>query len=327
MSLGDYLDKKPLIVIVGPTASGKTKVSISLAKILRGEIISADSMLIYKHMDIGTAKPSLSERENIPHHLVDILEPQQEFSAAQFQKAAIRAIDGIHERGLLPIMVGGTGLYVNSVIYPMNFTDAGHDPALRASILEDEKKYGTQYLYEQLRNIDPAKADAINPNDTKRIVRALEVHRLTGNPMSFYNQNNYRNESRYRTAVIGLNIDRSKLYQNIDRRVDKMIEDGLIEEVKELKKMGCNSAAQSMQGLGYKQILEYLEGRINLSETIDLIKRNTRRFAKRQLTWFRRDKRIYWINTDDFESSEDIANAIAQYLKIFFASNREGYSI
>jgi len=327
VTLGGLMDKKPLAVIVGPTASGKTKVSISLAKIMRAEIISADSMLIYKYMDIGTAKPILTERENVPHHLIDILEPWQEFSVAQYQKIALRTVDDTHERGFLPILVGGTGLYINSVIYPMNFADAGYDPALRAKMLEDLKKYGTHYLHERLRNIDQVKADAINPNDTKRIMRALEVYQLTGRPMSLNSQDNYRNESSFSLAIVGLNMERTKLYQNINRRVDKMFENGLVEEVKTLKNMGCKACMQSMQGLGYKQVLEYLEGRMNISETIELIKRNTRRYAKRQLTWFRRDKRIYWVNIDDVENAQDIAEISASHLRRIFTSNREGYSI
>jgi len=321
------MDKKPLAVIVGPTASGKTTVSTAVAKIMQGEVVSADSMLIYKYMDIGTAKPLLAERENVPHHLIDILEPWQEFSVAQYQKIALKTIDDTHGRGFLPILAGGTGLYINSVIYPMNFADAGYDPAFRLEMQEDLKKYGTHHLHERLRNIDPIKADAINPNDTKRTMRALEVYQLTGRPMSLNSQDNYRNESSFSLAIVGLNMERTKLYQNIDRRVDKMFENGLVEEVKTLKDMGCKDYFQSMQGLGYKQVLEYLEGRMNLSETIELVKRNTRRYAKRQLTWFRRDKRIYWVNTDDFENTHDIAKISASHLRRIFTSNREGYSI
>lgn len=318
MTLENSFDKKPLAVIVGPTASGKTKVSISLAKMINTEIISTDSMLIYRYMDIGTAKPSLLERENVPHHLIDILEPWHKFSVAQYQKIALNVIDDMHDRECFPLLVGGTGLYVNSVIYPMSFTDAGYDPALRLSIMEDAKKHGAQYLHERLRNIDPIKADTINPNDLKRIIRALEVYQMTGKPMSLYSQDNFRDAPKFRLALVGLDMNRSKLYQNIERRVDKMFEDGLIDEVKKLKEMGCNESMQSMQALGYKQALDYLEGSMSLSETIDLIKRNTRRYAKRQLTWFRRDKRIHWINTDDFGSAEEIAKEIAQQFKEIF---------
>jgi len=327
VTFGDLMDKKPLIAIVGPTASGKTKVSIILAQIMQSEIISADSMLIFKYMDVGTAKPILTERENVPHHLIDILEPWQEFSVAQYQKIALSAIDNIHEKGLVPILVGGTGLYINSVIFPMNFTDAGYDPVLRLKMLDDIEKHGTNHLHERLRNVDPMKADTINPNDAKRIVRALEVYQLTGKPMSLFSQDNYRNESNYHLGIVGLNMDRSKLYQNIDRRVDRMFKDGLIEEVQTLKDMGCKACMQSMQGLGYKQVLGYLEGRMSLPETIELIKRNTRRYAKRQLTWFRRDKRIFWVNVDDFENAQDIAEIIAAHFRRIFTSNREGYSI
>jgi len=314
----NFSDKMPLAAIVGPTASGKTKVAISVAKILQAEIISADSMLVYKHMDIGTAKPSTADRENIPHHLIDILEPWQEFSVAQYKKEALKVIDSMHIEERFPLMVGGTGLYINSVIYQMDFTDAGYDPELRLFLMEEFKRYGDHYLYEQLRRIDPTRAEKINPNDTKRVVRALEVYHLTGKPMSIYSQPDYLNEPKFNLAIFGLNMERSKLYQNIDKRVDQMLDNGFIEEVEKLKELGCSESMQSMQGLGYKQVFDYLKGRANISETIELIKRNTRRYAKRQLTWFRKDARICWINTDAFNSDEDIAKEIAQRLKDIF---------
>jgi len=321
------MDKKPLVVIAGPTAVGKTKVSIILAQMMQGEIISADSMLIYRNMDIGTARPSYEERENIPHHLIDILDPSQQFSVAQYQKMTLNIINEIHARNRLPIIVGGTGLYINSIIYPMNFTTAGFNPELRSNLLKDIEKYGSEYLFDRLKNIDPIKAEAINPNDTKRIVRALEVFQLTGKPMSVYSQDNYKNEPTFQLAIVGLNMERSILYQRIDQRVDEMFDEGLVEEVYTLKKLGCNVDMQSMQGLGYKQVLEYLEGRMSLSDTINLVKQNTRRYAKRQLTWFRRDKRIYWINTDDFSTAEVLAETIASYAKGIFTLKQEGYSI
>lgn len=318
MTLPDFSADKPLAAIVGPTASGKTKVSLSVAKMLKTEIVSADSMLIYKYMDIGTAKPTISERKDVVHHMIDILEPLQKFSVAQYQKAALDVIDSIIAKKKIPLLVGGTGLYLNSLLFPMSFTDAGFDPVVRQKLTNELIKHDSAFMHEVLNKVDPKRASEINPNDAKRIIRALEVYHVTGNPMSFYAQNYANDDPKFRMTLFGLQINRSHLYERIDRRVEKMFEEGLVDEVIKLKEIGCNESMQSMQGLGYKQILDYLEGKLTLIETKEIIKRNTRRYAKRQMTWFRSNERISWIKVEDYENEEEIANMIVKLLKDIF---------
>lgn len=309
------MDKKPLVVIVGPTAVGKTKLSIDLAKALNGEIVSADSMQIYRYMDIGTAKPTPEERQGIPHHMIDVIDPDQEFSVAEYQRLATKAIDDIHRRNKLPIVVGGTGLYVKSLLYPMNFTDASYDPELRKQLQHEAEVRGKEYLHKKLQAVDPKTAARLHPNDVRRVIRALEVYHLTGKPMSEYNQELEKMGYRYNVAMIGLTMDRAKLYERINQRVDEMIQKGLLYEVKQLLDKGYTRDMISMQGLGYKELIDYFQGKISLEEAIYVLKRETRRYAKRQLTWFRAQKDIEWINVDELESYQALVERCLAYIK------------
>lgn len=309
------MGKKPLVVIVGPTAVGKTKLSIELAKVLNGEIVSADSMQIYRYMDIGTAKPTVEERQGIPHHMIDVIDPGQEFSVAEYQRLATQAIDDIHSRGKLPIVVGGTGLYIKSLLYPMNFTDASYDPELRKELQLQAEIMGKEYLHSKLQAVDPKTAARLHPNDVRRVIRALEVYHLTGKPMSEYDQGLEQMDYKYNVAIIGLTMDRAKLYQRINQRVDEMMKNGLLDEVKRMLEMGYTRDMISMQGLGYKELMEYLEGRVSLEEAIEVLKRETRRYAKRQLTWFRAQKDMAWVNVDEFESYNALVKWCLAYIK------------
>ncbi|MFO7295180.1 MAG: tRNA (adenosine(37)-N6)-dimethylallyltransferase MiaA [Caldicoprobacter sp.] len=309
------MEKRPLVVIVGPTAVGKTKLSIELAKVLNGEIVSADSMQIYRYMDIGTAKPTVEERQGIPHHMIDIIDPGQEFSVAEYQRLATQAIDDIYRRGKLPIVVGGTGLYIKSLLYPMNFTDASYDPEFRKELQRQAEIMGKEYLHRKLQAVDPKTAARLHPNDVRRVIRALEVYHLTGKPMSEYDQGLEKMEYKYNVAMIGLTMDRAKLYQRINQRVDEMMKKGLLDEVKGMLDRGYTRDMISMQGLGYKELMEYLEGRVSLEEAIDILKRETRRYAKRQLTWFRAQKDIVWVDVDQFESHEALVKWCLDYIK------------
>lgn len=304
--------KKPLIIIVGPTAVGKTEISIEIAKRLDGEIISADSMQIYKYMNIGTAKPTKEEIQDIPHYLIDEVEPDQEFNVALFQKKAFEYIDIILSKKKLPIIVGGTGLYINSLIYPLNFTESVSDWEYRNKLNKVADEKGNIYLYNLLEKIDPESAKKIHPNNRKRVIRALEVYKKTGKKMSHYKKEMIKKDSPFSFIMIGLNMDRQLLYEKINQRVDIMIEKGLIKEVRDLLNKGYDKNLISMQGLGYKEIIQYLEGRCTLEEAVYIIKRDTRRFAKRQLTWFRRDKRIYWFQVDKYSSKNLLIDEILQ---------------
>lgn len=308
------MNKIKLVVIVGPTAIGKTSTSIELAKELNGEIVSADSMQIYRYMDIGTAKPNMSERQGIPHYMMDIIEPDESFNVAIYQKRAKAAIDCIYKKGKLPFLVGGSGLYVNSIVYPLDFTTATEDHELRAELYKKVEEKGNYYLHQKLAEIDPTTAKRVHPNDVKRIVRAMEIYCLTGKPMSQHKQNLKNADIPYDLIMIGLYMERSKLYEKINMRVDHMIEQGLIEEVKSLQNMGYGKDLVSMQGLGYKEIIAYLEEEHSLEEAIDILKRDTRRFAKRQLTWFRKDKRIHWVNIEDFNWEHNLYEYLIDYI-------------
>jgi len=303
-------NKKNLLTLVGPTAVGKTSISIELAKCLNGEIISADSMQIYKYMDIGTAKVTLDEMKGVPHYLIDIVYPDEEFTVAQYKDEASKYIDDINNRGNIPILVGGTGLYLNSLVYELRFTNVKPNEELRKKYDSMADLYGNSYLHKKLQNIDPISAKKINPNDRHRMIRALEIFHVTGKPMSYFNKNFRRETDKYNLAMFALTMDRAKLYSRIDKRVDQMIENGLIDEVKKLLDMGYTRELVSMKAIGYKEIIPYLEGKIQLNKAIELLKRNTRRYAKRQLTWFRRDHRIRWVNVDCFDSSDSIVEYI-----------------
>ncbi len=306
-------EKEKLLVILGPTGVGKTSVSIEVAKNLKGEIISCDSMQIYKYMNIGTAKIMPEEMDNIPHYLIDIVYPDEEFTVHDFKLKAEEYIYNINNGGHLPILVGGTGLYLNSIVYELKFTNVEPNFELREKYNLIADKYGNEKLYKELLKIDPISAKNININDRKRIIRALEIFQVTGKPMSSYNKDFRRETNKYNLIMIGLTMDRPILYSRINNRVDKMFEIGLIEEVETLLNMGYTKDLVSMKAIGYKEIFPYLDGRVSLEETSELLKRNTRRYAKRQLTWFRRDKRIKWIDVGKFNSTKSIGEYISNY--------------
>lgn len=292
---------RPLIILTGPTAVGKTALSIALAKTVGGEIISADSMQVYRHMDIGSAKITPEEMAGVPHHLIDVLEPIQEFNVVVFQKMAKRAVEEIYKKGHIPILVGGTGFYIQALLYDIDFTENNEDTTLRHSLEELARKEGTEVLFERLRAVDPVSCESIHANNVKRVIRAIEFYEKTGKKISSHNEEQRQNCSPYRFAYFVLNDTREQIYQRIDERVDRMMEQGLLEEVRALRALGCHSGMVSMQGLGYKQILSHLEGEISLEEAVYLIKRDTRHFAKRQLTWFRREKEVTWVGKNIFD--------------------------
>lgn len=292
--------KKPLIVLTGPTAVGKTKLSIALAKAVNGEIISADSMQVYRHMDIGSAKITKEEMQGVPHYLIDELMPDEEFNVVRFQKLAKQYIQEIYNKNQIPILVGGTGFYIQAVLYDIDFTEEREDSAYRERLESLAKERGAEYLYEMLREVDEKAAQAIHPNNIKRVIRALEFHEKSGKKISEHNEKERQKESGYNFAYFVLNDERAKIYQRIDARVDKMLEAGLIGEVEKLKEMGYTRDMVSMQGLGYKEILDYLDHKMTLEEAVYILKRDTRHFAKRQLTWFRRERDVLWINKDEY---------------------------
>ena len=299
------MEKKPMIVLTGPTAVGKTKLSIALAGAVDGEIISADSMQVYRHMDIGSAKISQEEMRGVPHHLIDILEPWEEFNVVVFKQKCQECLKGIYERGHIPILTGGTGFYIQAVLRDIDFTENEENKLFRASLEELAAKEGAEVLHAKLKEVDPVSAEAIHANNIKRVIRALEYYELTGTPISAHNEQEKQKESAYNSCYFVLNDDRERLYGRIEQRVDEMLEKGLIDEVKKLQEMGCHKKMVSMQGLGYKEILSYLEGEISLEEAVYLLKRDTRHFAKRQLTWFRREQDVSWIDKDKFAYDED----------------------
>lgn len=297
--------KRPLIVLSGPTAAGKTKLSVALAKAIGGEVISADSMQVYKHMDIGSAKIKPEEMKGVPHHLIDVLEPEEEFNVVVFQKLCKEAMEGIYERGNIPILTGGTGFYIQAVLYDIDFTENDGDTSYREQLEELAKERGCEYLHQMLAGVDPDSAEVIHPNNVKRVIRALEFAHQTHAPISAHNKEQRRRESRYASCYFVLTDDREKLYEGIDRRVDKMMEEGLLEEVAALQERGCTRSMVSMQGLGYKELLAYLDGEISLEEAVYRIKRDTRHFAKRQLTWFKREKEVIWYHKEEFAYDDE----------------------
>lgn len=293
--------KHPLVILTGPTAVGKTALSIALAKGIGGEIISADSMQVYRRMDIGSAKITPEEMAGVPHHLIDVLEPDQEFNVVVFQKLAKRAAAEIDGRGHIPILVGGTGFYIQALLYDIDFTENDEDTALRRSLEELAQREGSEALYERLRAVDPESCESIHAHNIKRVVRAIEFYEKTGKKISEHNREQRQNESPYNFAYFVLTDSRDRIYHRIDERVDLMMAQGLLEEVRVLRESGCRKDMVSMQGLGYKELLSYLEGEISLDEAVYLIKRDTRHFAKRQLTWFRREKEVTWIDKTVFD--------------------------
>lgn len=303
---------KPLIVIAGPTAVGKTNLSIQLAKSIQGEIISADSMQIYRYMDIGTAKITKAEMEGIPHYLIDEINPDEEFSVALYKERAEYYIEKILSNNKIPILAGGTGFYINSVIDDLQFSQAEIDYEFRKELERQAQEYGNLFVHNQLKENDPISAERIHPNNLKRVIRAIEVFRQTGKPLSSHEILQKEKSLRYNLLYFGLTRDRSELYSRIDARVDLMTKQGLVGEVKSLLEKGYSSSLVSMQGLGYKEIISYLEGDISLDEAIYILKRDTRHYAKRQLTWFRRDQRIHWLNLDEYSH---INQAVEKILK------------
>lgn len=300
-----------LAAVVGPTAVGKTSLSINLALQMNGEIISCDSMQIYKHLDIGTAKAGERERQQVVHHMVDIIEPDEDFSVADYQGLCKKIILDVNSRGKIPILVGGTGLYYQSVVDDYEFFPMESMQVIRDKWQNIVNEKGLFEVYKHLQSIDEEYASKISPNDKKRIIRALEVYELTGRPFSSLQR---KETGAYNLAVIGLYMERDKLYQRIDLRVDEMVRAGLIEEVQQLKNQGYNLFHNSMQALGYKQVLYYLGGFISKEDMVNEIKRETRRYAKRQLTWFRKDKRIKWFNVDD-RSDEQLLKKISMFIE------------
>ena len=293
--------KKPLIVLTGPTAVGKTALSIALAKQLGCEIISADSMQIYKYMDIGSAKIMPQEMEGVPHYLVDVLKPEEEFHVVRFQQMAKEAMEQIYAHGNIPLLVGGTGFYIQAVTRDIDFTEGEEDRVYRSSLEEIAKTKGPEIIHQRLQEIDPPSAASIHANNVKRVIRALEFYHLNGYPISRHNQQESEKESPYNLAYFVLNDERSHLYERIDKRVDLMMESGLVEEVCRLKAMGYDRSMVSMQGLGYKELLAWMDGEFSLDEAVRILKRDTRHFAKRQITWFKREKDVIWMNKPDYD--------------------------
>lgn len=296
--------KQPLIVLTGPTAVGKTALSIELAKALNGEVISADSMQVYRHMDIGSAKITKEEMDGVPHHLIDVLEPWEEFNVTRFQSMAKEAMKGIYSRGHVPIVTGGTGFYIQALAYDIDFTENEDHSGLRAELEQLAEEKGEVFLHQMLAEIDPESAEAIHANNAKRVIRAIEYYRLTGEKISEHNKREREKQSPYDLYYYVLNRDRKTLYERIDQRVDIMMEQGLPDEVNCLKAMGCTRDMVAMQGLGYKEMLDYLDGKISLEEAVYIIKRDTRHFAKRQLTWFKREKEVRFIEIEQFEADQ-----------------------
>lgn len=305
------MKQKPMIVLTGPTAVGKTKLSIALAKAVGGEIISADSMQVYKYMDIGSAKIRHEEMQGVPHHLIDEFEPWDEFNVVVFQQRCKECIGEIYERGHIPILTGGTGFYIQAVLRDIDFTENEECSPYREELEQLAKEKGAEYIHRLLQEVDPPSAEAIHQNNIKRCIRALEYYKLTGERISDHNEQEKQKTSPYNFCYFVLNDVRDRLYARIEERIDEMLQQGLVEEVQKLKNMGCHRGMVSMQGLGYKEILALLDGDITLDEAVYLLKRDTRHFAKRQLTWFRRENEVIWVDKDKFGYDD---NAILQFM-------------
>lgn len=295
-----------VIVIAGPTASGKTSLSIELAKRLNGEIISADSMQLYKYMDIGTAKPTAEEMQGIKHYLIDEILPSEEFNVVRFQKLAGKYIEEMLKKGKQPIIAGGTGLYISSLINNIMFSESGSDWELREALSREAEEKGPLYVHDKLRQVDPAAAENIHPNNLKRVIRALEVYYQTQKPISHHNELSRAVPPSYDFILFGLTLDRQLLYERINKRVDAMLENGLVNEVRKLVELGFSDSITAMQGIGYKELLAYLRNETSLEEAVEIIKRNSRRYAKRQITWFKRINEINWISIDNYGNTNNI---------------------
>jgi tRNA dimethylallyltransferase len=304
--------KRPLVILTGPTAVGKTALSVELAKRIDGEIISADSMQVYRGMDIGTAKISREEMDGVPHYLIDEFDPTEEFHVVIFQQKCKQYMEEIYRRGKIPIIVGGTGFYIQSVLYDIDFTQNEGDKDFREKLMERAKQQGVEVLHKELAEVDPESAKIIHPNNVKRVIRALEYYKETGSPISAHNRQQRQKESPYHFLYYVLSLPRNILYDRINKRVDLMRRQGLVEEVTRLKQQGCTKELVSMQALGYKEILEALDGNITMEDAFEKIKQETRHFAKRQFTWFRREENVTWLEKETFASEEDLLEHCVQ---------------
>lgn len=307
-------EKKPLLILTGPTAAGKTKISLKLAEAVNGEMISADSMQVYRYMNIGTAKIKPEEMQGIRHYLIDVLDPKEDFHVVRFQQMAKQAAEEIYNRGKLPIVVGGTGFYIQALLYDICFEEEGASP-YRNELQEYCRQYGTKALHDQLLTVDPVSYEQIHENNIKRVIRALEFYHENGYPISKHNEEQRKKESPFRFCYFVLTDDRQALYRRIERRVDRMLEEGLVDEVRRLLEYGCTKDMVSMQGLGYKEIIAYLEQECTLEEVINTLKRDTRHFAKRQLTWFRRERDVILIDRSEFSSENEILNTMLEHCR------------
>lgn len=309
------MNNRPLIILTGPTAVGKTALSIGLAKAVDGEIISADSMQVYRKMNIGTAKIQQSEMQGVRHHLIDILDPGEDFNVVLFKKYALEAMKDIYSRGKIPVVVGGTGFYIQALLYDINFEDNDNDMSYREELQTLAAEHGNSYIHDMLAGVDPVSAEKIHENNVKRVIRALEFYKKTGTKISKHNEAESQKESPYNFEYFVLNDDRQKLYDRIDRRIDIMLEDGLLDEVRSLVDEGYSRDLVSMQGLGYKEMIDYIQERYTLDEAVYTLKRDTRHFAKRQVTWFKREKQVTWVNKNEFDSEADILSFMIERLR------------
>lgn len=320
-----YKTKKPLIILTGPTAVGKTKLSIELAKAVNGQMISADSMQVYRHMDIGTAKIRPEEMQDIPHYLIDVLDPWESFDVVRFQTMAKEALEKIYTAGAIPIVVGGTGFYIQALLYNIDFDENDSETGYRSELQSFADRHGVEALHDRLRQVDEKSADMIHPNNIKRVIRALEFYHQTGTRISEHNETQRQKESPYRFVYFVLDDERERIYRRIDQRIDQMLDQGLVAEVKQLRDMGCTRDMVSMQGLGYKEILAYLDGECTLEEAVYILKRDTRHFAKRQLTWFRREHEVRWIERQEYPDETAMLQAMLAQLPPEFLQNNYSF--
>jgi tRNA dimethylallyltransferase len=319
----ELIPQFPIIALVGPTGTGKTDVAIELAKMIKGEIVSADSMQVYRYLDIGTAKATPQQRAEVPHHLIDVADPDEDYSVTRFQEDARRAIEDIRSRGKTPIVVGGTGFYVRAVLGGLCFPPVPPQGALRERLKQEAEEKGAEFLHERLRQVDPLSAERIHPHNVKRVIRALEVYEVTGKPLSSHGIHRLDSPSKikYNAVVFGLTMQRERLYRRLDARVDAMLAAGFLDELRGLLQRGYDERLPPLQGLGYRQMFAYLRGEMEFEQAVMLWKRDTRRYAKRQWTWFRREADVRWVDVEAFPH----ARAIAQHLQdIIVAEQRSG---
>ncbi len=307
--------QRPLLVIAGPTAVGKSEAAVEVARRIGGEIVSADSMQVYRHMDIGSAKITKEEMMGVPHHMIDVVDPDEEMDVARYASMASEAIRSIYARGHMPILCGGTGFYIQAVTRKIDFEETDADPAYRKELSSIFDEKGADYLHAKLKEIDPKAAEEIHPNNKKRVIRALEYYKETGRCISDHNEEEKKRSSPYDLAFFVINMDRDLLYERINDRVDFMMQEGLVDEVLYLRAMGLSRDNVSMQGLGYKEMLDYFDGRTTLDEAVEIIKRDSRHFAKRQITWFKREEDAIWLDRLSFGDARSVADYIVSILK------------